>query len=162
MWGLNFVRASLANIFNKCYKKAIFMKSNWIWVYIKYELDGVGYFHIYERGCNYILSHRPNFPNSAPASIKWPLPYCKLKCTVYDLPYWAASPAYRHLCLQWRFSSTCRSPLVWSRVQCLTCMRVKLTIQSILLMYIQEPMIYQQLLLVDFDIWATRLCPSLL
>ncbi len=31
---------SLANLFNKCYKKAAFMKSNWIWVYIKYELTG--------------------------------------------------------------------------------------------------------------------------
>ncbi len=35
---VNCVHSSLANIFNKCYIKIVFMKNNWIWAYIKYEL----------------------------------------------------------------------------------------------------------------------------
>ncbi len=51
--------------FNKCYKKAVFMKNNYIWVYIKYEL---------EEGCIFFSSRQPNFPNTPPTSIKWLLP----------------------------------------------------------------------------------------
>ncbi len=55
--GENFFHASLANIFKKCYKKAVFMKKNCIWVYmyIKYELKGgwLNFFYMLEGGLDF-------------------------------------------------------------------------------------------------------------
>ncbi len=43
--------ASLASIFNKCYKKVVFMKNNWIWVYKIWAQGGLTFFTCWRGLC---------------------------------------------------------------------------------------------------------------
>ncbi len=95
--GVIFFFASLANIFNKCHKKAIFHEKQlnlgykiWAWrglILIYMLTEGICF------ACMGGGSHQPNF--LIPTSFKWPLPY---QCSYWPAPlyfppqrtYWLA------------------------------------------------------------------------
>ncbi len=85
--GVNICHVLLANIFNKCYEKAVFMKkNNWICVYIKYEFDGswiflcvgggcIFFFYACVKGVVFFFESPTKFSQPTPATIKWLHPY---------------------------------------------------------------------------------------
>ncbi len=86
--GIELFSCLTENIFNKCHKKAVFMKNNWIWVN-KIARAGVDFFYKLEGGnflrevqggsVIFFLNRQPNFPNPhPPTSIKWWLPSSEL------------------------------------------------------------------------------------
>ncbi len=77
-----------------CYKNAVFMKSNWIWVYIKYKLEEGGWiFYLRKGGLIYMACMKgvaiffwvtdQIFPTTPPTiSFKWPVPNT-VQCILY-------------------------------------------------------------------------------
>ncbi len=69
--------ASLSNIFNESNKKAVFMKNNWIWVFIKYELKGDSeIFYVLKRGwISFLHAKGVVIFFASPTKFSWPSPH---------------------------------------------------------------------------------------